>query len=693
MKNSLNRETYNFKHNNNIYQLSIEIDETDIQFTINKLSNSIDYYFTNKINTKLLLDKLGLSILKFPDSNKLLNIFGQIYQRNNMSISQIDNHNIVLMIHYELLYEENQYEIQLRKTKMNNDDKFNVLYNQIIILTSKIKYQDEIKLMNNKINELKTIINEKDAIIDEISNKILIQEKMLKEVAEKNNFDNIMNKINQIENKLYNFLKEYKEEINNIKNNFLNVDNKLNNLRKGKKKKNNHNILNKNVNILDKDEQINNNLNNNDINNNLISISQSSIFKNNDSKNKSNEAAIKEILKEMNDNKNNSIKKNIITYINNNEKHNNNLSFNDLKENDFIIEENDINTNNYSYNYKINYQFIKNPKNLEYKMDITNTNTNWGTSDIFEVFLLYKDNKEYIASPNYINNNIDIYSLIDNKKIFSLEGHKNRITVIRYFINKYNNDEYLISSDYNKMLIIWSITNKYEIKYKININYGRPMLSCLLSFTNHNNNYIITSTSNISEEFEYSSTKIFSLNNGKFVRYINNSNSEKIYYLISWNNKKNNNYYIIQCAYKKIIVDNLLKDELYSELIDKYEYYHYSAFIYNKGDIDYLCSSSSNGNINIWNLNDKKLVKYIYQGNFCLFHIIKWNDDYIIVADYNNNSFKIININSGGIVKDFKGIHSDAVKCIKKVFHPLYGESLLSSGEDKTIKLWIIKSE
>ena len=624
MKNSLNRETYNFKHNNNIYQLSIEIDETDIQFTINKLSNSIDYYFTNKINTKLLLDKLGLSILKFPDSNKLLNIFGQIYQRNNMSISQIDNHNIVLMIHYELLYEENQYEIQLRKTKMNNDDKFNVLYNQIIILTSKIKYQDEIKLMNNKINELKTIINEKDAIIDEISNKILIQEKMLKEVAEKNNFDNIMNKINQIENKLYNFLKEYKEEINNIKNNFLNVDNKLNNLRKGKKKKNNHNILNKNVNILDKDEQINNNLNNNDINNNLISISQSSIFKNNDSKNKSNEAAIKEILKEMNDNKNNSIKKNIITYINNNEKHNNNLSFNDLKENDFIIEENDINTNNYSYNYKINYQFIKNPKNLEYKMDITNTNTNWGTSDIFEVFLLYKDNKEYIASPNYINNNIDIYSLIDNKKIFSLEGHKNRITVIRYFINKYNNDEYLISSDYNKMLIIWSITNKYEIKYKININYGRPMLSCLLSFTNHNNNYIITSTSNISEEFEYSSTKIFSLNNGKFVRYINNSNSEKIYYLISWNNKKNNNYYIIQCAYKKIIIDNLVRDELYSELIDKYEYYHYSAFIYNKGDIDYLCSSSSNGNINIWNLNDKKLVKYIYQGNFCLFHIINF---------------------------------------------------------------------
>jgi len=692
MKNCLNREIYNFKHNNNIYQLSIEIDEADIQFTINKLSNSIDYYFTNKINIKILLDKLDLNISKFSDSNKLLSLFGQIYQRNNMSINQMDNNNIILMIKYTLLYEENQYELQLKKTKMTNDDKFNVLYNQIKILTNKIKYQDDIKIMNNQINELKNIINEKNVIIDELSTKILLQEKILKEITEKNNFDNIINKINQIETKFYNILNEYKEEINNIRNNFLNDDNKQNNLRKDKKKTYNHNILNNNTNNIDKDGKLDTTLNNNNMNNNVINNSQLSIIKSKDLKYKSNEVTIKEILKEMNDNKTNLINKSIISHDNNNES-NNNLNFNNLKENDFIIEENNININNYNYNYKINYQFKTNPKNLEYKMDITNTNTNWGTNDIFEVFLLYKDNKEYIASPNYINNDIDIYLLINNKKIFSLEGHKNRITIIRYFINKYNNDEYLISSDYNKILIVWLITNNYEIKYKINVNYGRPILSCLLSFPNHSNNFIISSTSNISEDPEYSGTKIYSLNDGKFIRYINDSNSEKIYYLISWYNKKNKNYYIIQCAYKKIIIDNLLRDELHSELIDKYEYYHYSGFIYNKDDIDYLCSSSSNGYIHIWNLNDKKRVKFIYQGNFCLFHIIKWNNDYIIVADYNNNSFKIINIFSGEIIKDFKGIHSDAVKCIKKVFHPLYGESLLSSGEDKTIKLWIIKNE
>ena len=34
--------------------------------------------------------------------------------------------------------------------------------------------------------------------------------------------------------------------------------------------------------------------------------------------------------------------------------------------------------------------------------------------------------------------------------------------------------------------------------------------------------------------------------------------------------------------------------------------------------------------------------------------------------------------------------HKDELVCIKKINHPIYGESLLSAGEDKAIKLWII---
>ena len=91
---------------------------------------------------------------------------------------------------------------------------------------------------------------------------------------------------------------------------------------------------------------------------------------------------------------------------------------------------------------------------------------------MFEVFISYKDNKEYLISPNN-NFNLDIFTLLDNKKIKSLQGHKKKVRTIRYFINKNQNNynEYLISGDDNKIVIIWDITNNYNIKYQIDTKY------------------------------------------------------------------------------------------------------------------------------------------------------------------------------------------------------------------------------
>ena len=65
---------------------------------------------------------------------------------------------------------------------------------------------------------------------------------------------------------------------------------------------------------------------------------------------------------------------------------------------------------------------------------------------------------------------------------------------IRYFINNKDSNEYLISGDNDKIVIIWDITNNYEIKYKIKTNYGKRnfIFSCLIIFPhNSNNNYDI----------------------------------------------------------------------------------------------------------------------------------------------------------------------------------------------------------
>ena len=138
------------------------------------------------------------------------------------------------------------------------------------------------------------------------------------------------------------------------------------------------------------------------------------------------------------------------------------------------------------------------------------------------------------------------------------------------------------------------------------------------------------------------------------------------------------------------MINSLLEDELYSEFIHEPEENHFSGFIYIKDETDYLCTSSTNGFINIWNLYNKKLSKYINIDKCKLAHIIQWNDIYLIVADVNNKSFKIISLEENKVIANIKTQHTDDIVCIKKIYHPIYGESLLSTGRDKTIKLWTL---
>ena len=115
----------------------------------------------------------------------------------------------------------------------------------------------------------------------------------------------------------------------------------------------------------------------------------------------------------------------------------------------------------------------KNPKNLKFKCNITTANTYLGWNDIFEIFKTQNENKEYLVSPKSNNFNLDIFDLLDNKLIYSLPGHNNDIRTVRY------NNNYLISADDDKIVIVWDINN-FKIKHKIQTNYGKDIYSNLL---------------------------------------------------------------------------------------------------------------------------------------------------------------------------------------------------------------------
>ena len=345
-----------------------------------------------------------------------------------------------------------------------------------------------------------------------------------------------------------------------------------------------------------------------------------------------------------------------------------------------------------------------NPNDLKFKYDLVNTNTKGGLNDIFEVFNSIKDNEDYLVSPNKTNFHLDIFTLKDNKFYGSLKGHQKKVTSVRYFLNEYSNNEYLISSDEMGIIFIWDISNLYKKLFTLNTKYNDIIYSCLLMFTGDNyvnensniekrNGYIVTSTYDISKENQNSATKVYSMENGEFINYVKNTNSCSVFYLLPWVNYKDKRNYIIQFCYMKILITNLLDDDdVYAELIQEQKLSYYSGFIYEKKQEDkiYLYSSSKNGFINIWDLDNKIMVNNINITGSILCHIIPWDEKYAIVANYNGKSFKVINLDTLSVENDIGDSHIKEVKSIKKIRHPILGDALLTAGNDNTIKLWSI---
>ena len=753
-KNILDHREFSIKSEKNEYTLRIEIEQENIHFKLYLVNSPLENIYKNNLNLLTIIDKLELNSTKYSNLDLILKIFDSLYEKNKISVNiEDDNFCTLLLKVINMFDEEVVKEIKLYKIYMNSDDKFNILYNKLKLLNkgsninnniSNIEENNQIEIMENKIKEL----NKKDIIINEMKEKLInieneikkisgenineIVSKKIEELEKKFNeekiIDDLINKkLEQIEKKI---ISEINSKIDNInkdiikdkekKNNFIqniNENNKENKILKILEEK--HNELLENIELTKKMEKEvekikkENNTKKEEINN--INNKLANNF--DDKKSHKEIESIKEEIKKIN----NKIKvidkelKKVDNFIKEKdtlmskimEKQNNqkisakinnkeiiNSKFKDLNNNiNDKYKELNLKINHNEYMNKINYEFKKEPQNLKYKLDITDSNTSAGWNDMFEIFVSYKDNKEYLISPNINIYNLDIYDLLDNKKISSLRGHQNNVRTIRYFINKknVNFNEYLISADDDKIVIIWDITNSYNIKYKIETKYDHNIYSCLLIFPhNLNDNYIITSTYNESEKMDNSATKLYSLNDEKFIKYIKETNNKAIYYLLSWYNKKNNKYYIIQFTFKKIIINNLIEDEIYSELIQEPEDNHFSGFLFNKHNNDYLCTSSSIGYINIWDLYNKNIFRIINTNNCKLAHIIHWNNKFVLVADYNNKSFKIIDLEENKVVSEINGQHTDRIVCIKKIYHPVYGESLLSTGRDKTIKLWTI---
>ena len=333
--------------------------------------------------------------------------------------------------------------------------------------------------------------------------------------------------------------------------------------------------------------------------------------------------------------------------------------------------------------------FVNDNPKFEFKEDIVKPNiSNSEFNLIYEVFNSILNNNPYLVLSNNSYLSLDIIDIKSKNIINRLKGHEITITKIRYFLNGENKKEYLLSSSF-KNIITWDIQNSYNIEYKINIfNNSFYTYNSLLLFNIKNESIIISSCSG------WETTKIYSLNNHHFIKEIKNTISNFTLCILYWYNKKDNCSYFIEICKDFIYIYNITKDKFYIKLYSKnkgeeklllitcFE----SGFLYND---EYLCVSSADGCICIYNLIKKEMERFMNINGSKLYDIIMWDKRYIITADFKNGSVKIIDFEQLRIITDINGSQTQRVKYINKFYHPIYGKSLLTGNTDGSLKLWV----
>ena len=176
---------YNIKAENNEYLLIINISEKNIHFIIS-LKNIIEYNYKIKMNLLSIVDKLALNQKKYYDLSLILKLFDKIYGNQKLFIKINNDNSCTLIIKFINVLEEETFEIKLYKHFMKEEDKYNLLFNEIKSLKNNNNNNfnnEKIEKMNNRINELenkieqkneeiKKIISEKDVIINDMKDEI-----------------------------------------------------------------------------------------------------------------------------------------------------------------------------------------------------------------------------------------------------------------------------------------------------------------------------------------------------------------------------------------------------------------------------------------------------------------------------------------------------------------------------------------
>ena len=330
--------------------------------------------------------------------------------------------------------------------------------------------------------------------------------------------------------------------------------------------------------------------------------------------------------------------------------------------------------------------FKSNPQDIEFFNDLIEES--YADHTLENTFCVFKSfNKIYYLIYANEKNSIISYDIVNNKIINIIKkAHENYITNIRYYLDSINNRDLMISiSADDNNLKLWNFLNFDCLVNLTEINKKGCLFSaCLLNY--NNDIYIVATNSN----FKAEPIKVYDLT-GQKIKIIKNY-KDSVYYIDIYYDNNLSKIYLLTGNQGFVASYDYIKDEFYYIYRDNYNNEcHDSIIIHDNNKIVKLIESSKDGIIRIYDFHSAKYLKKIRVSHLYLVSMCLWNIDYIFVA-CGDKIIKLVEINSGKTVKKLEG-HTNSVTTIKKIFHPIYGECLISQGYgNNQIKLWINKS-
>lgn len=347
--------------------------------------------------------------------------------------------------------------------------------------------------------------------------------------------------------------------------------------------------------------------------------------------------------------------------------------------------------------------------NLEYEEDIIDeAECTFALIDSFDAYISVKDQKPYLVYQNKNNFKLEVLKILKKKYklVKTIDGHNSKITCLKYYYNKNNGTEYLISTNYDGHILITNITKDYETESLKKTGYDNGQITCCIMIFNlyeENQEDIQNGLILISNKTNYNARDdspprlgyIFEKNgNLKVHKEFFSLNKNLISYMIHWINKKSKKDYIIEIGNKKIDIIRYShsQNELYASFNTFLDTWYHCGFVYNdevkKTDLLFITSIKSY--VFVFDLYTRQNIKAIKTSGKIerLYNIMQWNKNYLLVSNATAPDLKVIDIKSLKCVGNILVGHEDDFRCIRKIRHPNYGYCLMTGGDDDRIKLY-----